>query len=198
MATRPTLHIAVANTKSKASDYNENFTLMMNYCEDVAEEDKDYVDSNINNRADRTLANVTSLSNEIKALLGNDYATKDLSNVTGGSISGKMTSTDKANIIDFCSPDYSRRISLANFPLQDTPYEATEYGLLFMSFVSNINSIAYLYINGSEISIVRDTTDNVVNYDMTFPLTPGDKVYWSKKPGDTNVKQLYFVPYKGV
>lgn len=44
MATRPELHIAVAKTKSKASDYNENFEMMMTYCEDVAAEDKSYAD----------------------------------------------------------------------------------------------------------------------------------------------------------
>jgi len=45
MATRPELHIAVAKTKSKASDYNDNFDMMMDYCEAVALEDKTYVDT---------------------------------------------------------------------------------------------------------------------------------------------------------
>lgn len=37
MTTRPELNVAVAGQKNKASDYNENFDLMMGYCEDVAE-----------------------------------------------------------------------------------------------------------------------------------------------------------------
>ena len=45
MATRPELHIAVAKTKSKASEYNDNFDMMMDYCEAVALEDKTYVDN---------------------------------------------------------------------------------------------------------------------------------------------------------
>ena len=47
MATRPELHIAVAKTKSKASEYNENFTMMMDYCEAVSTEAKDYVDTTL-------------------------------------------------------------------------------------------------------------------------------------------------------
>ena len=44
MATRPELHIAVAKTKSKASDYNDNFEMMMDYVDDSIQESKDYVD----------------------------------------------------------------------------------------------------------------------------------------------------------
>lgn len=36
--TRPTLHVAVAGQKSKASDYNDNFDLMMDYLEDSIDE----------------------------------------------------------------------------------------------------------------------------------------------------------------
>ena len=43
MATRPALHTAVAKTKNKASDYNENFELMMSYCETVAAETTSYM-----------------------------------------------------------------------------------------------------------------------------------------------------------
>lgn len=45
MATRPELHIAVAKQKSKASEYNDNFDMMMDYIDAVALEDKTYVDS---------------------------------------------------------------------------------------------------------------------------------------------------------
>lgn len=38
MATRPELHIAVAKQKSKASDYNDNFDMMMQYIEDSMED----------------------------------------------------------------------------------------------------------------------------------------------------------------
>lgn len=44
MATRPELHIAVAKTKSKASDYNDNFDMMMQFVDDSIGEAKDYVD----------------------------------------------------------------------------------------------------------------------------------------------------------
>lgn len=44
MATRPELHIAVAKTKSKASEYNDNFDMMMDYVDDSIQESKDYVD----------------------------------------------------------------------------------------------------------------------------------------------------------
>lgn len=82
MAERPSLHIAVAGQKSKASEYNDNFDMMMDYVEEVCEEATDYVDDQVDNKADKTLSNVTGLSDEIKALLSNDYATKDLSNTT--------------------------------------------------------------------------------------------------------------------
>lgn len=44
MATRPELHIAVAKTKNKASDYNDNFDMMMDFIDDTLDECKDYVD----------------------------------------------------------------------------------------------------------------------------------------------------------
>lgn len=47
MATRPSLNIAVQGTKNTATKYNENFEMMMTYCEDVAAEDKDYTDNAI-------------------------------------------------------------------------------------------------------------------------------------------------------
>lgn len=43
--TRPELHIAVAGQKNKASEYNDNFDMMMTYCEAEAQTSKDYVDS---------------------------------------------------------------------------------------------------------------------------------------------------------
>lgn len=45
MATRPELNEAVAGQKNKASEYNENFTLMMGYIEDNLTESKNYVDA---------------------------------------------------------------------------------------------------------------------------------------------------------
>lgn len=47
MATRPELHIAVAKQKSKASEYNDNFDMMMDYCEAVSTEAKNYVDDTL-------------------------------------------------------------------------------------------------------------------------------------------------------
>lgn len=44
MATRPTLHIAVAKTKNTASDYNDNFDMMMDFIDNTLDECKDYVD----------------------------------------------------------------------------------------------------------------------------------------------------------
>lgn len=44
MATRPTLHIAVEKTKNTASDYNDNFDMMMDFVDDTLDECKDYVD----------------------------------------------------------------------------------------------------------------------------------------------------------
>lgn len=44
MATRPELHIAVAKQKSKASEYNDNFDMMLDYIDDSIQESKDYVD----------------------------------------------------------------------------------------------------------------------------------------------------------
>lgn len=43
--TRPELHEAVAGQKSKASDYNENFTLLMGYVEDSIDENETYTQS---------------------------------------------------------------------------------------------------------------------------------------------------------
>ena len=40
MATRPELHVAVAKTKNKASDYNDNFDMMMDYIDDTLDEIK--------------------------------------------------------------------------------------------------------------------------------------------------------------
>lgn len=45
MTTRPDLHEAVAGQKSKASEYNENFTLLMGYVDDSVTESKDYVNN---------------------------------------------------------------------------------------------------------------------------------------------------------
>ena len=42
---RPELNIAVAGTKNTASDYNENFDLMLDYIDDETQAAKDYVDS---------------------------------------------------------------------------------------------------------------------------------------------------------
>lgn len=44
MAERPSLHIAVAKTKSKASEYNDNFDMMLDYIDASIDEAKDYVD----------------------------------------------------------------------------------------------------------------------------------------------------------
>ena len=44
MAIRPTLNIAVAKKKNKASEYNENFELMMDFIDSSIGEAKDYVD----------------------------------------------------------------------------------------------------------------------------------------------------------
>lgn len=44
MATRPELHIAIAKTKNKASEYNENFEMMMQYVDDSIQEAETYVD----------------------------------------------------------------------------------------------------------------------------------------------------------
>ena len=45
MATRPSLNIAVAKKKNKASKYNENFELMMDFVDATLGECKDYVDA---------------------------------------------------------------------------------------------------------------------------------------------------------
>ena len=45
MAIRPSLNIAVAKRKNKASEYNENFELMMDYIDNTLDEAKDYVDA---------------------------------------------------------------------------------------------------------------------------------------------------------
>lgn len=44
MATRPSLHVAVQGTKNTASNYNDNFDLMMDFIDDSIGEAKDYVD----------------------------------------------------------------------------------------------------------------------------------------------------------
>ena len=44
MATRPELHEAVAGQKSKASEYNDNFDLMMDFVDNSIDEAKDYVE----------------------------------------------------------------------------------------------------------------------------------------------------------
>lgn len=49
---RPSLHVAVAGTKNKASEYNENFDMMMDYCEEVSQAAKDYVDANVDGKAE--------------------------------------------------------------------------------------------------------------------------------------------------
>ena len=49
---RPSLHVAVAGTKNKASEYNENFDMMMDYCEEVSQASKDYVDANVDGKAE--------------------------------------------------------------------------------------------------------------------------------------------------
>ena len=52
MATRPSLHEAVAGQKSKASDYNENFTLMMGYVEDSIDDNKTWTQTWTENTVD--------------------------------------------------------------------------------------------------------------------------------------------------
>lgn len=44
MATRPTLHRAIEKTKNTASDYNDNFDMMMDFIDDSIDEAKGYVD----------------------------------------------------------------------------------------------------------------------------------------------------------
>ena len=41
MAERPNLHIAVAKTKNKASEYNDNFDMMMDFIDATLAEAKD-------------------------------------------------------------------------------------------------------------------------------------------------------------
>ena len=43
MAIRPALRTAVAGNKIKASEYNDNFTDMLNYLDDVVDDMEDYV-----------------------------------------------------------------------------------------------------------------------------------------------------------
>lgn len=60
MATRPTLHTAVSGQKNKASDYNENFDLMMSFIDDSIAESKNYVDGfmpSVSGKADKFLTN---------------------------------------------------------------------------------------------------------------------------------------------
>lgn len=60
MATRPTLHRAVAKTKNTASDYNDNFDMMMDFIDDSIAESKDYVDGfmpSVTGQAGKVLSN---------------------------------------------------------------------------------------------------------------------------------------------
>ena len=59
MATRPILHEAVAGQKSKASDYNSNFSLMLDYIDDAIEENEDYTQAQLT-----TYANINTLATE--------------------------------------------------------------------------------------------------------------------------------------
>lgn len=60
MATRPTLHRAVAKTKNTASDYNDNFDAMMDFIDDSIAEAKTYVDGfmpSVSGKAGKFLTN---------------------------------------------------------------------------------------------------------------------------------------------
>lgn len=45
--TRPELHVAVANTKNTATNYNENFSMMLDYIDEEISDAKTYVDNAI-------------------------------------------------------------------------------------------------------------------------------------------------------
>lgn len=84
---RPELNIAVAKTKSKASDYNENFELMMKYCEDCADDTENYVQQQLTTYSDvNTLSasgTVSLTSNTVNTITPTGAVTFSLPSITG-------------------------------------------------------------------------------------------------------------------
>lgn len=183
MAERPSLHIGVAGQKNKASYYNDNFDMMMDYVEECMQESKDYVDDNVDNKANLTLSNVTSLSDAVKTLLGNEYAKKDLTNISG-SISGTMTSTDKANILDWMMPNLTGRISVS------LPYTAPSAGWFYTGRINASKWEAHTYIDG--VDVWQSEGDEWVVDSSYFPVHKGGRITGTYGGG------AFFAPCKGV
>ncbi len=197
MAERPSLHVAVAGQKNKASEYNDNFEMMMDYVEEACTEATDYVDDQVDSKANLTLSNVTSLSDAVKTLLGNDYAKKDLSNVTGGSITGKMTTTDKNNIIGFTAPDWTRAYSVA---WQSSKYTIPADGYFSFAMGGSDGSNNYCYIQSSGSSTKRPILQFAASaYDSDRVLRTCIRVNKNDViTGNVYTTQTaYFIPMKG-
>lgn len=84
--TRPELHIAIAGQKSKASDYNDNFDLMMDFVEDSMDESETYVQEQLTTYSDiNTLASegtIALTSNSINSITPTGAVTFTLPTIT--------------------------------------------------------------------------------------------------------------------
>lgn len=85
--TRPELHVAVANTKNTATNYNENFSMMLDYIEDEVQAAKDHVDNTLSiyetiNALSPTTGTVTLEDNKIYKITPSGNVTFSLPNIT--------------------------------------------------------------------------------------------------------------------
>ena len=110
MATRPTLHRAVAKTKNTASDYNDNFDMMMDFVDESIGEAKDYVDD--------FMPSVTGQAGKFLTNDGTDTSWVSLGNQPFGDyINGLVitkSSDDKINVSAGSCYDYAKAVILAN------------------------------------------------------------------------------------
>lgn len=180
-------------TLASSEQVNDNFEYLDGRITDTASTISG-VESNLssqiqtvnNNKADRTLSNVTSLSDAIKALLSGAYANKDLSNVTGG-IAGALTADDKKAIAALSMPNYSAGVSITT----NTDYTCTAEGWILL-YDSNFQSgHRYFTINGTQYTFSGSGGNYIDSNFAIIPVSTGDVV---KLTGGI----IKFFPMKGV
>lgn len=107
MATRPALRTAVAGNKIKASEYNDNFTDMLNYLEDVVDDMEDYVGNfipDVTGQNGKFLKCPDGAHVEWSTI---NYAEKDLTNATPtGSFATSLNSAGIRTVLGYAINGY--------------------------------------------------------------------------------------------
>ena len=159
---RPSLHVAVAGTKNTATNYNENFDLMMTYCENEAQSAKDYVDSYMPTMTGQSGKFLTTDGTDASWASLDGKADTDLSNITSdafASVISSAQSSDKATITGWVMPDFSSGVGIT------TNYSAPKNGWIYVDFAAWSALGVTVYINN--VAVYR----NVQAHDYTSENT---------------------------